>query len=105
MNLDDYVKGWIIGDFLPNIINSKDIEVGVKYYKSGDKECRHVHNFVDEYTIVLTGCVKMNNMIYRNKEIIFTPKGISTDFECLEDSVNLVLKTPSIPSDKTIINP
>lgn len=103
MNLNEFIKGWVIGDFVPSIIKSKDIEVGVKYYKSGDKESRHVHNIVDEYTIVLTGLIKMNDKIYKEKDIVFIQKGISTDFECLVDSITLVIKTPSVPSDKFII--
>ena len=100
MNLNEFTKGWLIGDFAPSIIQSKDIEVGVKYYKSGDKESRHVHNFVDEYTIVLTGLIKMNDKIYNERDIVFVEKGISTDFECLSDCITLVIKTPSIPNDK-----
>lgn len=103
MNLNEFTKGWLIGDFAPSIIQSKDIEVGVKYYKSGDKESRHVHNFVDEYTIVLSGLIKMNDNIYNERDIVFVEKGISTDFECLVDSITLVIKNPSIPSDKFVI--
>lgn len=103
MNLDQFIKGWLVGDFSPALINTKDIEVGVKYYKSGDKECRHVHNFVDEYTIILSGKVKMNSLEYNSKDIVYIEKGTSTDFICLEDCITLVIKTPSIPSDKIFI--
>lgn len=103
MNLNEFTKGWLVGDFLPAIIQSKDIEVGVKYYKSGDKESRHVHNFVDEYTIILSGKVKMNEVEYSSGEIVYVEKGTSTDFLCVDDSITLVIKTPSIPADKEFV--
>ena len=103
MNLNEYTKGWLVGNFSPALFQSNDVEVGVKKYKSGDKEARHVHNFVDEYTIILTGVVKMNDKTYSENDIIYIPKTTSTDFECLEDSITLVIKTPSIPSDKEIV--
>lgn len=103
MNLNDFTKGWIVGDFLPAIINSKDIEVGVKKYKKGDVEKEHVHNIITEYTIILTGKVKMLNEVYFENDIVKIDPGVSTSFECLEDSITLVIKTPSIPSDKTIL--
>jgi len=102
MNIDNFIKGWLVGDFTPSIFNSKDIEVGVKYYKAGDSEGRHVHKLITEYTIVLTGKVRMNESIYSEKSIIKIEPNISTDFECLEDAITLVIKTPSIPSDKHI---
>ena len=103
MNLNEYTKGWLVGNFSPALFQSNDVEVGVKKYKSGDKEARHVHNFVDEYTIILTGVVKMNDKIYSENDIIYIPKTTSTDFECLEDSITLVIKTPSVPSDKELV--
>ena len=103
MNLNEYTKGWLVGDFYPALVNTKDIEVGVKIYKSGDKESRHIHNFVDEYTVIVSGKVLMNNVSYSNGDIVYIPKETSTDFVCLEDSITLVIKSPSIPSDKVII--
>ena len=103
MNLNEFTKGWLVGDFLPALIQSKDIEVGVKYYTSGDTESRHVHKFVDEYTIVLSGKVKMNDVEYSSGEIVYIEKESSTDFLCVDDSITLVIKTPSIPTDKEFV--
>ena len=102
MNINEYIKGWLVGDFTPAIFNSKDIEVGVKYYKTGDYESRHVHKIITEYTIVLSGVVCMNDIQYDEKSIIKISPNESTDFHCVEDAITLVIKTPSIPSDKHI---
>lgn len=100
MNLSEYYKGWLVGDFEPAIIKSKDIEVGVKYYKQGEVESCHVHNIITEYTIVLEGKVRMLENEYEKGSIIKIEPKIPTSFECLEDAITLVIKTPSIPSDK-----
>ena len=74
----------------------------MKYYKAGESEGRHVHKIITEYTIILSGKVRMNESIYGEKSIIKIDPNVSTDFECLEDAITLVIKTPSIPSDKHI---
>lgn len=102
ITMDNFIKGWLVGDFSPSLFTSKDVEVGVKYYKSGDFESRHVHKIITEYTIVLSGTIRMNNCIYGEKEIVKINPNESTDFECIENAITLVIKTPSIPSDKHI---
>ena len=42
-HLEDMIRGWFIGDFKPNIIETSDFEVGVKRYNAGDYEARHYH--------------------------------------------------------------
>lgn len=100
MNIDNYVKGWLVGDFEPALFNSKDIEVSIKYYKAGDKESSHVHKIATEYTIVVSGKVAMNDKVYNSKDIIKVKPGEYTDFESLENSITLVIKTPSVLGDK-----
>ena len=100
MNVNEYTKGWLVGNFEPSLINSKDIEVGLKYYKKGDKESSHVHKIITEYTIVVSGKIKMNDEVYIEKDIVTILPNVPTNFESLEDSITLVIKTPSIPSDK-----
>ena len=102
MNVNEYTKGWLVGNFEPSLINSKDIEVGLKYYKKGDKESKHVHKIITEYTIVVSGKIKMNDEVYIEKDIVTILPNVPTNFESLEDSITLVIKTPSIPSDKHI---
>lgn len=100
MNLDEYFKGWLVGDFVPCLFNSKDVEVGLKYYKKGDFESSHVHKIITEYTIIVSGKVTMNGVEYKEKDIVKVAPNTYTDFVCLEDAITLVIKTPSIPTDK-----
>lgn len=100
MNLENFTKGWIIGNFSPSLFKTKDIEIAIKAYKSGDKEKTHIHKIATEYTIVITGTIKMLNNIYTNGEIVIIHPNVKNQFECIEDAILLVIKTPSVIGDK-----
>ena len=98
-NLNNTVKGWFIGDFDPSLYKD-NFEVGVKKYKKGDKEQSHYHKYSKEFTVIVTGIVKMNGIVYEKDSIIQINENEKTDFECLEDSITVVVKTSSIKGDK-----
>jgi hypothetical protein len=100
MNLNDYIKGWLIGDFEPSLIKTKDLEVGIKRYKTGDKDKNHYHKLTTEYTVVLRGVVKMLDKIWKENDIIIVKPNTENKFECIEDACVLVIKTPSLTGDK-----
>lgn len=103
MKIEDFTKGWLVGNFEPALIKSKDIEVGIKFYKKGDIESNHYHKIATEYTVVVSGSVKMLNSIFNQGEIVIIEPNICNQFECLEDACLMVLKTPSAANDKYII--
>lgn len=103
MNIKNFTKGWIIGNFDPSIVKTKDIEIGLKYYNKGQIDDEHYHKIITEYTIVVYGKVKMLDNVYSNGDIIkIVPMQINK-FECLEDACVLVIKTPSIIDDKYLV--
>ena len=93
--LQEYTRGWIVGDFLPSILRTKEIEVGIKSFKKGEKE---------EQTVVISGIIKMYNKILSKNEIILLEPGDLSEFECIEDASLVIVKYPSNPNDKIIIN-
>lgn len=99
-NLNNFIKGWIIGDFEPSLVKTKDFEISIKEYKLGDVENYHIHKIADEFTCVTSGKIKMNEKIYYKNDIIHIEKGESANFEALEDSITLVIKVPSVIGDK-----
>lgn len=100
--LSEFKGGWLVGHFEPALIASDDIEVAVKCYQAGDLEQSHHHKVATEYTVIASGRVRMNDHEYGAGEIIRIEPGHSTDFEALENTVTVVLKTPSVPNDKFI---
>lgn len=102
-DLSKFVGGWVVGNFEPSIIKTDKFEVSVKSYKAGDKERRHVHHEAVEITIIVSGAVKMNGQVFCEGEIIVIDKGESTDFNVMEDTKTVVIKTPSVIGDKYFI--
>jgi quercetin dioxygenase-like cupin family protein len=93
--------GWFIGNFDPSLFKTNDCEVAVKYYKKGDHEESHYHKVATEYTVIVTGRVRMNGVEYGAGDIIVMEPGEDTDFECLEDfTANVVVKIPGANNDK-----
>jgi len=99
-NIENFTKGWFVGDFDPSILKTKDFEVAIKEYKAGDYEKMHVHKIATEYTIIVSGTVSMNNILNKKGSIIEIEPGEYTDFESLTDSITVVVKTPCVKGDK-----
>jgi quercetin dioxygenase-like cupin family protein len=100
MNINNFLNGWIVGDFEPSLIKSKDIEIGVLDLKKGERGDGHFHLKHSEYNIILYGMAKIENKIYNQGDVfIYLPKEKSY-VEYLEDTKLLVIKTPSTKNDK-----
>tara|TARA_B110000879_G_scaffold198637_1_gene270579 strand:- start:53 stop:382 length:330 start_codon:yes stop_codon:yes gene_type:complete len=98
--LKDMVKGWFVGAFNPTLINTNDVEVAVKEYEKGDFEGKHYHKIATELTVIVSGAVKMNDVIYTKGDIIVIEPNEATDFEAVENTVCTVVKYPGASNDK-----
>lgn len=101
--LPDMIKGWFVGGFKPSALYSNDFEVGIKHYQAGDEECSHVHQIATELTAIVSGKVWMMGKEYGPGDIITVEPGEVTDFKALENTITVVVKTPSLPNDKYIV--
>jgi len=98
--LKDFTKGWVIGNFEPTLFNTDQFEIAVKHYKAGDKEEKHYHKIATETTLIVSGTVLMNGVIYNGGEIVTIESGEATDFEALTDTITTVIKIPCVKDDK-----
>lgn len=98
--LSDMVKGWFVGNFEPTLYRTNDVEVAVKSYCAGEAEGAHYHKIATELTVVISGSVRMNNVVYSQGDIIVMEPSDVTDFEALTDAVNVVVKVPGANNDK-----
>jgi mannose-6-phosphate isomerase-like protein (cupin superfamily) len=96
------IRGWFIGNFEPSVFNA-DFEVGIKEYKSGDKELTHYHKKSKEFTVVIYGKIKMNDIIFSKGDIIQIDENENANFECIDDCITVVVKTRSSFNDKFYI--
>lgn len=101
--LQDMKKGWFIGNFTPTLRATNDVEVAVKQYCRGDAEQSHYHKIATEFTVIVSGKVRMNGVEYAQGDIIIMEPGDVTDFEALEDAVNVVVKIPGANDDKYLV--
>ncbi len=102
-SLNDMTKGWFVGNFEPTLYQTNYCEVAVKTYKKGDYESKHYHKIATEITVVVEGKIKMFNNIYRKGDIVVVEPGEATDFEALDDAVNVVVKIPGVNNDKYLV--
>jgi hypothetical protein len=99
-NLNNFIRGWFIGNFEPSILKTPDYELGVKTYRAGDYEVAHHHKLATEITVIVSGEVEMNGKKYSTNDIIIIEPFESTDFKCITDVVTVVFKTISATNDK-----
>jgi hypothetical protein len=101
-NLNNFFKGWYIGNVEPTLFNTDDFEVAIKRYSKNDREEAHYHKIAIEYTLIIEGEVLMNNIKYIKNDIIEILPNESTDFVCLTDVITCVIKIPCVKKDKYI---
>lgn len=102
-NIKDFKGGWICGNFEPSIIKTEQFEVGFKVHHSGSLWEKHRHNFCDEISFLVRGKMLMQGKEINAGQIFLLKRGEIADPIFLEDCEIFILKTPSIPGDKEII--
>jgi mannose-6-phosphate isomerase-like protein (cupin superfamily) len=92
--------GWFAGDFSPTALRTSAFEAAVKRYRAGEREAAHHHKAAREITVIVSGRVRMCEREFTAGDVVLLDLCESTSFEALEDTVTVVVKTPSIPGDK-----
>ena len=103
INLSDYTRGWLIGNFTPSI--EKNIEYEIAYLSHAKKSFwnYHYHKLSKEINILVKGKMIINNIIYMQNDIFIIDKNIISCPIFLDDCEIICIKIPSIPTDKYII--
>jgi len=98
--ITDYVRGWFIGNFEPSLLKTKDFEVGVLTHKKGEHWAPHYHKESIEYNVLISGKMTVQEKELNSGDVFVFQKGEIADPIFLEDCTLVVVKVPSIPSDK-----
>jgi quercetin dioxygenase-like cupin family protein len=101
--LDEFFKGWVVGNFEPSLFKTDDFEVSVKNYVKGDYEHTHYHKIATEITIITKGIVEMNAVVYIPGDVIIIEPGDKTDFRTISDATTTVIKFPCVEGDKYLV--
>jgi quercetin dioxygenase-like cupin family protein len=99
-NIRDYVRGWFVGDFEPSVLRTKDFEVGVLTHKKDEYWAPHYHKESVEYNVLISGKMIVQGKELNSGDVFVFEKGEIADPIFLEDCTLVVVKVPSIPSDK-----
>ncbi len=101
--LSDMIGGWFVGNFAPHVLHSEAFEVAVKYYVAGHKEPVHYHKISREITLIAHGKVRVNDLVLASGDIVLINPNETCEFEALEDTTTVVVKTPSSKDDKYLV--
>lgn len=102
-HLDDFTKGWFIGNFDPSLIKTDQFEVSIQRHSKGDTPEKHYQKISTEYNVLIYGRVLANGKDLNTGDIFIFHPGEITDVLFLEDSQIVCVKTPSLGYDDKVI--
>ncbi len=101
--LDEFNRGWFIGDFLPSILRTKDFEVGILKHRAGEDWPEHYHKKADEYNVLIEGYMSVNDMYFCPGDVFVIEKGETSKPHFSTDCTLVVIKVPSVIGDKYVV--
>lgn len=99
-NIKRMYRGWLIGNFEPCILKTKDFEIGILTHKKGEVWPKHFHKEAVEYNCLIEGKMTVQNKLIEPGMIFIFEKNEIADPIFLEDCKVLVIKIPSVIGDK-----
>lgn len=99
-SIDEFTKGWFVGNFEPSLIKNDNFEVSVKWFNAGEVEPNHAQIVATEITVVIAGEIELGGRTFVARDVISIPPGEFATFRAITDSVLVCVKSPSLPSDK-----
>lgn len=102
-NLSQYTRGWLVGDFEPSMFKRKNVEIAVMKHKANEETIPHKHMLSNEYNLIIQGKVNISGLILKEDDIFIYEPGEISDVNFITDTILLVFRDGSYPSDKTII--
>lgn len=101
--IENFTRGWIIGNFEPSILKTSNFEVAVLFHHKDEQIPKHYHQNLEEFNMVLSGKMIVNGHELIDGDIFVLEKRELVDVTVLEDTRVLCVKVPSIPEDKVCI--
>jgi quercetin dioxygenase-like cupin family protein len=101
--LTEYFRGWVIGDFEPSILRTKEFEIGILTHKKDEHWPKHYHKIATEYNILVSGKMILSDSCLNSGDIfIINPNEVSEPI-FVEDCTIVCIKIPSVPGDKYLV--
>lgn len=102
--LENFTRGWIIGDFEPSLLKNSGVELAVMHKNKGVGVCDfHYHENCIEINVLIKGQMKVNNKIIKENEVFVFNPFVPAICEFLEDCTFVAFKNKSSNKDKVIM--
>jgi quercetin dioxygenase-like cupin family protein len=101
--LSETYRGWVIGDFDPSILRTKDFEVGILSHSKGEKWPAHYHKVAVEYNILISGKMRLCGVELEAGDIFILEPMEIADPVFHEDCTIVCIKVPSDTKDKYLL--
>lgn len=101
--LSDTHRGWVMGDFEPSLLRTKDFEVGILKHPKGEKWPAHYHKIATEYNILISGTMKLCDTELVPGDIFILEPNEIADPVFHEDCTIVCIKVPSNTKDKYLV--
>ena len=99
--LENFIGGWIIGDFEPSLVRTTAVEAGLKIHRRDEAIERHFHRDTTEYNILVAGEMIINGIHLKPEDVFVVAPSECVHVEVLtKDAKVMVIKMPSKPGDK-----
>ncbi len=102
-NIKDFTKGWILGDFSPSFFRNPFFELGHHCHKAGEPTTPHVHKVTTELNYIVRGELIASGKTLKAGDMWTYEANEVSDVTFLTDVELIVIRWPSIPSDKYIV--
>ena len=73
--IENYTRGWFIGDFEPSVLRTKGFEVGLLTHKKGEYWAPHYHKESVEYNLLVSGSMTIQNKLLNPGDLFVFEKG------------------------------
>lgn len=96
-------RGWIIGDFDPSLLKTKDFEVGILHHPKGEKWPAHYHKIATEYNVLISGSMRLCDVELKAGDTFILEPNEIADPVFHEDCTIVCVKVPSDTKDKYLV--
>lgn len=96
-------RGWFIGNFEPSVLKTPEFEIGVLRHKKDEYWQAHYHKESVEYNYLIEGSMIIQGQQLEPGDIFVLDKYEVADPIFVTDCTVVVVKTPSNPKDKYMV--
>lgn len=102
-NIKNFNNGWFIGDFEPSIWRNPFFEMAHHNHKANDQTYKHYHKVTTELNYIVSGDIIVDGNNLTSGDIWIYEANDISDVTFLTDTSLIILRWPSIPSDKYLV--